>query len=290
MSLHSYKYIICLLLITIFNGCEKNANNVDLPPFEQKLALASFISPSDSVSYVLVRSNRRIYGELGTEEQTGIISGTISDGSREVQLDTVKYGLQVSRENMQIGYGKTYTLNVRSDKGLSASATCIVPAKREFNATADTFSIPEPHAPPGFSNRRIDVKLSIEDIPGEENYYRIAGKGIRYNKNGINGEPFYHSDVMRFEKKFFSDAGNDGKEIIIKTDYGLNYFFESDSAFLEVYLYNTEKSYYLYHKSLEDYQGDTNPFREVSPAYSNVKGGLGIFTSYTVDTLLFRLK
>jgi hypothetical protein len=273
-------------LITIFNGCEKDVNNVALPPFEQKLVLASFISPLDSASFVLVRSNRKIYGELGAEEQAGIISGTISDGSREVELDTVKYGLQVSRDKMQIEYGKTYTLNVTSDKGLSAFATCTVPGRREFNAAADTFSTPDPYGPTGSHQRRIDVRLSIMDIPGEENYYRIAGKGIGYALNPRDGKQYTASDIMRFEKDFFSD----GKGITIQTDYGLNYFFGYDSAFLEVYLYNTEKSYYLYHKSLENYSGDGNPFREASPVYSNVTGGLGIFASYTVDTLVFRLK
>jgi hypothetical protein len=290
MRLHPLQYFTWFLLLTLIGGCEKDVKNVDLPPFEQKLVLASFISPSDSVSYVFVSSNRRIYGELGAKEQTGIISGTISDGSHEIELDTARYGLQVSRDKLKIEYGKPYTLNVISDKGLSATATCVVPGRREFNVTADTFSTPDPYIPTGYLQRRIDVRLSIMDIPGEENYYRIAGKGIGYITNQREGKQHTVTDIMRFEKEFFSDAGNDGKQIVIQTDYGLNYFYGHDSAFLEVYLFNTEKSYYLYHKSLENYSGDENPFRESSPVFSNVTGGLGIFASYTVDTLVFRLK
>jgi hypothetical protein len=290
MRLHSIKYFTWFLLITLNIGCEKDVENADLPPFEQKLVLASFISPSDSLNFILVRSNRRIYGELGLEETTGNLSGTISDGLNETELDTAKYGLQVRKDKMPIQYGKTYTIKVTSDKGLSASATCIVPGKREFNIACDTFSVPSPYFPQGYYQRKIDVRLSIQDITGEENYYKIAGKGIGYHLNPISGKQSVSAFNISFEKEFFTDTGIDGKNIIIQSHSGINYFFEQDSAFLQVYLFNLEKSYFLYHKSLENYSGDENPFRESSPVFSNVTGGLGIFTSYTVDTLVFRLK
>jgi hypothetical protein len=33
-----------------------------------------------------------------------------------------------------------------------------------------------------------------------------------------------------------------------------------------------------------------NPFSKATPVYSNVNGGFGIFTSYTIDSLAVRLK
>jgi hypothetical protein len=63
-----------------------------------------------------------------------------------------------------------------------------------------------------------------------------------------------------------------------------------DSAFIKIYLLNTEKSYYLYQKSLEDYKSGEDPFTEVTPVYSNIDGGLGIFTSFTIDSLIYRLR
>jgi hypothetical protein len=63
-----------------------------------------------------------------------------------------------------------------------------------------------------------------------------------------------------------------------------------DSVFISVYLMNTEESYYLYHTSLNEFDRSDNPFSEAKPVYSNIKGGLGIFTSYTMDSLRFRLK
>jgi hypothetical protein len=65
---------------------------------------------------------------------------------------------------------------------------------------------------------------------------------------------------------------------------------KADSAFLKVYLLNTDKSYYDYHRSLGNYDSGDDPFTEPSPVFSNVNGGLGIFAAYTVDSLIFRLK
>jgi hypothetical protein len=282
------RYFIFFLAI-VTGSCEKDVKDVVLPPFEQKLIIASFISPSDSVSYVFVSSNRKIYGELGVDEQTGNLSGTISDGTTEVALDTALYGLQVSRDKMPIRFGRTYSLKITSDKGLSASASCLVPGERDFNVSIDTFSIPLHYFPTGYPQRRIDVKVSIQDIPGEENFYRVAVKGYGYKLNPNSGKQNFFSHDLSLEKEFFADSGIDGKNIIVKSESGINYYYQQDSAFIKVYIYNTEKSYYLYHKSLDNYR-DENPFAEVSPVYSNVTGGLGIFSSYTIDSIIYRIK
>jgi len=282
-------YIVVLSASLFFAGCEEDVREVKLPPFEQKLVINSFISPSDSVSMFFVSSNRRIYGETGVKEETGKITGTISDGTLEVALDSVRSGLKVSRGKMQIEYGKSYTLKVVSNKGLKATASCVVPQKREFLAKVDTFSVAPPVIPDIYFPRSVKFIFSFRDIAGEKNYYRIGGKSTIYYVSETTGEHKVHSANISFEKEYITDAGNDGKDLTNKTVSGI-YYSAYDSAFLEVYLFNLEKSYYLYHRSLKNYNSDENPFSENSPVYSNISGGLGIFTSYTVDTLVFRLK
>jgi len=49
-------------------------------------------------------------------------------------------------------------------------------------------------------------------------------------------------------------------------------------------------SFQTYHHSLDKYSSGGNPFTEISPAWSNIEGGLGIFASYVVDSLVFKLK
>ena len=59
------------MLLMVMNSCERDVKNVGLPEFEQKLVLAAFISPSDTISKITVSSNQRIYGELGTRVTAG---------------------------------------------------------------------------------------------------------------------------------------------------------------------------------------------------------------------------
>ena len=114
-----------------------------LPEFIHKLSITSFLSPSDTISYVFVSSNQRIYGELNSNESTGNLTAFISDGSREIALDTSNNGFIIRHDQMDIKYGTTYKLRVISDIGLSAEAISTVPVKRNFFLKADTSSILE---------------------------------------------------------------------------------------------------------------------------------------------------
>ena len=55
---------ILFLIISLFvliTSCEREVNNVSLPDFVQKLVINSFISPNDTVSFVSIASNERIF-------------------------------------------------------------------------------------------------------------------------------------------------------------------------------------------------------------------------------------
>jgi hypothetical protein len=287
-------YILLIVLISTV-ACEREATNVILPEYKQKLAITSFISPSDAISYFFVTSNQRIYGNLGSEETPGNLTAFISDGSTEVALDTTKTGFKISREKMGIKHGKTYKLRVISDKGLSAEASSTVPVKRNFSLKADTLSVLEqfPDIP---DDRVFYVTASFTDYPGEDNYYKLFEVTTIYSTNPETGVAWkYNSSSSLFNKMFFTDKGMDGKEISQRTEgtYEDSYSSQDsdpDSIFMKIYLLNTEKSYYQFHQSLLNYSAGEIPFSEVSPLYSNITGGLGIFSSYTVDSVIVRLK
>lgn len=285
----SIKYILAFILICSASACEKEVRNVKLPPFEQKLVIASFISPSDSISYVTVSSNRRLYGELNDFESPGSLSGTISDGTTTLNLDPALTGLQFRNSKIKTEAGKTYKLKVMNDKGLSAEGECFVPQQRNFMIKADTFSLL--HAVPGYNSwREFNIDISFHDFPGEVNYFRLTGTFTGFKAPEEPGKTEISERKLYFSKELFTDKEAGGSSVI-KSSTGLGQSFSYyDSAFLKIYLRNTEKSYYLYHKSLENYNSGDDPFSEVTPVYSNISGGLGVFTSFTVDSLILRLK
>lgn len=274
-----------MVLITSVS-CEKDVKNVKLPEFIQKLVINSFVSPSDTVSYISISSNRRIYGELNQNEATGNLTAFLSDNIREFRLDAFGSGFKIGHEDFILKEGKSYKLRVISDKGLSAEAECTVPFNRNFKLKVDTLTQTETH-PGGYVQKSLMVNISFSDFPGEVNFFRVSCEQevYRFSTHLIH----YKTRFTGFENEFFTDKGRSGDNSLI-TSIALHDTYYNDSSFFKVYLLNTDKAYYDYHMSVKNYSGGDDPFTEVSPIYSNVKGGLGIFAAYTIDSLIFRLK
>jgi hypothetical protein len=289
MRLSSIKYYISLIIMLFSVACETDVDLVKAPEFIQKLVITAFVSPSDKISYFRVTSNKKLYGELNTEEPLGLLSGSISDGTKEVILDTCSYGLKLDHSKMKFQYGQTYKLKVSNEKGLKAEAECTIPAKKNFVMQVDTFSIlteESQHSPWPGVRRSLIITVKLSDLAGEDNFYRIFGTFRGYAPRN------FMSGIIGFDKEFITDKGMDGKSIVVNSDQYAGYMLSAatDSAYLNIYLYNTEKSYFSYHKSLSDYVDGENPFTEASPVFSNITGGFGVFTSYTIDSLIVKLK
>jgi hypothetical protein len=283
MALRKSKYWIFILILIAVVSCEEEVKDGVLPEFKQKLVVSSFISPSDTVSYITVSSNRRIYGELGLGETLGNLSGFVSDNTKEIPLIRTTSGFKFRNEDMQITEGKTYHIKIISDKGLTAESSCTVPISRRIELKVDTFTIIQTD-PLGYLGNRFMAKVSITDYPGEEDFYRLyCEQDIYYRTDNLSWIIPYHG----FENEFISDYGKDGKTIeLVSLDL---YNSPEDSVIFKCYILNTSRGYYNYHTSINNYSGGDDPFTEVSPVYSNITGGLGIFAAYTIDSLIYRL-
>jgi hypothetical protein len=292
MKYRSFKYTMLLVFILTGYGCEKYVSYVDPPAFEQKIVITSFISPSDTVSNFYVTSNQPLYFFYEQMEEPGDVTGSISDGTTEIQLDTTSSGLCFRSDQMPVISGKTYTLKVSSSKGLYAEATTTIPKQHEMVINVDTNIVIQ--EVPGYEpDIQLRIITEFTDIPDEKNYYSIAGRFTLF-KTIDGSETVIQEGVVWFEETYITDmdADSDNKiklETWISDSY--KYILQNyDSAFLCIYLMNTEEAYYLYHTSIYENDNSDNPFSEVKPVYSNINGGLGVFTSYTIDSLVYRIK
>jgi len=279
--------IIALLLILAFVSCEKDANNVKVPQFGHKLVVTSFISPHDSVSFVTIDSNERLYGDLSDTEPLGSVIVTISDGMKKIDLKKGNIQYYFRRKDMAIRAGGTYNLEVKSNNGLRADAKCPIPFQRNLNITADTVYIHHSNPEAG-SWSELKIKVFFDDPAGEKNYYCIEGRMLDYNRF-YGGYP-YITDLHNEDEIWFSDEEYDGKRIFANSFSSQYNPSTSDSVKAVIYILNTNKDYFTYHKSLTNYSGGENPFSEVSPVFTNINGGLGIFAGFTVDSMVLRLK
>ena len=278
--------ILTFALPFFITGCESNVTDVRLPEYRPKLVIAAFLSPTDTLNSIQIGSTMRIYGDQYDFESPGKYSGTISDGIREVNLDTSKFGLKIDPQKMRIEYGMTYHMRIITDKDYIAESSCTIPLKRTFSIQADTASVPDPQYS---EHGRLEVRTLFTDPAGEENHYRLQVLLKTYSKNSYPGTGWIVRN-LRVKDHLFSDKNLDGKDLVRYTESAINYMMNSDSVRIIVRLYNTEKSYYLYHKSIDNYKGGDNPFSEATPIFSNITGGLGIFTSYTVDSAVVKIK
>jgi hypothetical protein len=273
------KYYLIPLVLLIACSCESDVDMVILPEFKQKPVITAFISPSDAVLKVAVSSNKKIYGELNSEFKFSNLKCFLADDSSEKELDTCAGGFCMLSSNMPIIAGRKYRLRMTADNDISAEAECTIPANRHFSLRVDTFT-KLINTGYGILSKQY-LRIIFNDNPDESNYYRLFGSYESYGWNPNTGSLYHYERGFEIEKEFFSDQGWNGMEY--QTD--INYSAWADSVVFRIYLLNTEQAYYLYHRSIIDYNWMGDPFSEPTPIYSNVKGGLGIFTSYTVDSL-----
>lgn len=284
------KYRNLLLLSTFIacTGCEKYIQYVNAPEFEQKLVIASFISPEDTISDIFVSSNQPLYSYVDEEFSAGDLSGLISDGENETALEQRGRGLFFRQNQMKIIPGKQYTLKVYSSKGMYAEGSATVPEEKDLMIKIDTLTVLHDDVP-GYTYTEFRISTSFSDDPAEKNFYSITGRFIGYKTNS-NLKVDRYSERMWYEESYLKDTKANAENRIKLDSWISRSYHYYDSAFISVYVMNTEESYYLYHKSLDDSGYGDNMFTEAKPLYSNIKGGLGIFTSYTLDSLRLRLK
>jgi Domain of unknown function (DUF4249) len=294
--------LVVIIIFSLIASCEKDVNNIKHPEFNLKLVISGFLSPDEKNHYISVYTNQAIYYDTTIDWNPGLIKGTLSDGSKEIQLRPIfwKYNLTgvpdslvrsfvFTSSELSMEEGKTYTLKVESDKGLFAEASCTVPYKKNLFPELDTVRITNTNPYDNSKYTYLQSDFYFTDIMGEDNYYAFLSELTSYNSHNFPVSPD-NRNLADPKYSCFNDKGIDGKRSKILSSQlstNLSYY---DSAFLKIYLLNTDKPYYDYHKSIEKYQSGEIPFTEASPIYSNVKGGLGIFAAYTYDSIVVRLK
>jgi hypothetical protein len=280
------KLTASIFYIIIFTSCEKEVDNRSYPKYNQKVVISGFLSPENKVNKIIISENLSLYGNMFLPQSMGKMTATISDGTNELTFDSTQYMQGLKSSDFPIIAGKTYTFEVKTDKGISAEASCTVPLKGNFNLEIDT-TMSYIYNPDYGKSTYINSIIYFNDTQGIDNYYMFYCQQVNYISKW-SAQP-YIFDISGSEKSYFTDKGKDGvRSGIALQVVGIG--TDTDSSFLKVYLLNTDKAFYEYKKSLDNYKSGEDPFTEPSPVFSNITGGLGIFASFTSDSLVFRLK
>lgn len=254
------KWFVVSLACLLFLSCDKVVD-VDLPEYERELVLEMYLEKGQPLRCLLIESLP--YTDTAINKPVNDAVVIFSDGMKN---DTLKF--LVNQDHLTGRFynyynpktisgepGKTYTVTiVAKDKKLVAQANFgqkVPPVDslmvKESDVERDSFS----------------VGLVFKDPADEVNYYRVLiGKNVS----------FFGSDPTDLRT---SDIPFNGKSF--------SYFSEPDFArndTVSVRLYSLHKEHYDYLETMGNARrSNFNPFSQPGRIKSNIKGGLGIFTS-----------
>jgi hypothetical protein len=256
--------LLFLISALVLASCNNILQDVDVPPSEPQLVIQSHINPADSLVTVSVSFSKPIFNKPASPYPDFITNADIEVrcGQNTIPLvfnadNNIYEGLAAP---LQLAAEKSVKVSVRAPGYYNADGNTIIP--KRVNKSLQVISITD-FTENGYLLKRAKVKF--RDWAGEDNYYRI------FAIEEENGQ-FRQYAWISIGKEYISDAGKDGEEIITTFDF-------NDGARLKVFLFTTDKSYYMYHNAVANYTDD-NPFADPSMIPTNINNGLGMITSY----------
>ncbi|KAA0989717.1 DUF4249 domain-containing protein [Dyadobacter aurulentus] len=311
-------FLICIGCIGL-TACESLVTDIpeaDLPKTESRLVVQSFIAPENPKTYVVVSQSAPLFGQ--NSPVATLIAGAlvrISDGSREaiVPYDSVNMLYSIDKGRFPIEAGKKYSITV-SDGKRTVNSSCTVPVKL---AVPKSYEIDTSYSSGFDTDTMLTLKMQWDDIAGETNFYRVrAFVDLEYSvPDGTTVEDFKERRIRnRFSvnweetigrDNFQSDASLDGTTFtsplgklrlpgVTGYDFGNGNVFtvypKAKIILVTMEVFNTDETYYKYHKSLDNARNSDNPFVEPSLVFTNINGGLGCFAAYHIGQLIYRPK
>ncbi len=178
----------------------------------------------------------------------------------------------------------------------------------------------------GYSyNKRMNIKVNINDDPNLKNFYRVSVRIKQYFDDGSEGERDYYlqSDDLVFGSTDESGLFGEGYSRSMYNEFsdelfnGKNYAFKMSVNFNSVVYNNTDnnkpknpneqelpklvrnemilqlhsisESYFKYLKTLNSNSNVLEFFAEPVQIYNNIKGGIGILGSYKIDNYVMQI-
>ena len=309
--------ILLFVLLAMLSACDTLVTEIspdNLPGATSKLVVQSFISPQAARINVVVTESIPLFGESGSGNsviKNAVVK--ISGGGKEaiIPFDSASQLYSIEKTRFAIVASETYKLSV-SDGQRLVTASCTVPANQ---AAIKSYVIDT-----AYINRRsgidtaLTVRMTWQDIAGERNYYRVRAnmdvefsvlegdtpdhfveKRVRtrfsFRWDDDNGRSDFQNDINLDGTSFTSPLGRGflPSTLMYVSSDGTKYYAKQKPKLiaLVIEVNNTEKSYYDYHKTI-DQNNDDNPFAEPVLVYNNVEGGLGCFAAYNNRQVIYR--
>lgn len=278
---------------------------------ESKLVVHAYLSPHDTLVKVYVTQSTPVFSDEAIAREDMVVADAVvvlAGADREVVLryDSTHLAYLINADEFGgIRAGATYRLQVRDSKR-SVEAETTVPSAPPAIAS---YQLDTAYSSFGDFYGRKDTSLTVQftwkDPPGTGNYYRVAGKALiltDYRETDAAGKPVIRRgratvplqwDDSFGGSEFQTDANLNGQVMqsplarislrrpAFVTESGTEPGRRPEVKNITLDLLHTDAHYYRYHQSARDHDiAADNPFAEPVLLYSNVRGGLGVFSSF----------
>ncbi|MBN1339799.1 MAG: DUF4249 domain-containing protein [Bacteroidales bacterium] len=271
-------------LALFFQACESVVDDVDLSGIQPKLVVFSYLSPQTDTLVVRVSLSRTLnepaqYYEPKWIEDASVTFHGPAQTPVALVFDPVHYHYYASLEGIDIIAGREYGLRVSTPGGYSAEASCRIPLPNNTIRLTKLDSVIEEEY------KEYRLRIEFDDPSGEPDYYRILAFATVVQS--FPGEPEYESEQpvsFRDGENLIDATESDGKTFVLEGEVYAGWYDPSFTQRLKgirLMLLSTDETYYLFHRSLENYQGD-DPFWEPVIIYSNIPDGLGVFAAFNI--------
>lgn len=251
------KNIISILLLSILlSSCVEEIDEKYYPESSKKPVATTFIQALDDTLEMYLEYSKPLFEEYDYQT-TAIENASVKikgQNSYSLQYDSSinKYIAAIGQNELHSGVNLELEINHDDFETLTAYTT--IPGKSNHEIehistiSGDQYSVNHTFSYKNNRNEKCYIKINASDY-STYGYYRNLGD--------------YFFEVDKNETVYFK----------------VNSYLEGKGSTMYFNIYNCDKNYYLYQESVTNYTGDfflTAP----SQIYSNIKNGLGVFSSY----------
>jgi hypothetical protein len=270
----------------LFAGCETDLD-IGNQPHQSRLVVNGLVNNSETIEIMV--SKTLPVGKVSAIEFPENASVKVKDGLGNVWQCSYDLGKQkyISAHIPQAG--QQYEVEVKLNGFGDAVAMLKMPDKFSNNPTIwkDSTDVDADNYPTG------TLTIFIDDKAGESNYYRIS----LYYYDVFSAEwktllpTSLDADVDRNAIKaddgsiVLSDQGFDGQNRALKFITPFGYSFQTPKFLVKKE--SLSKDYFMFFRSLKDYQNPSGIFTEATPVFTNIRNGVGIWAGSTLvrDTI-----
>lgn len=237
--------------------------DIDIPIANQELMLEAYLTPGRNFELMLMESNT-------LSEDLSLLLNWRADINISFGRDTVHLLniLNFEKKSKRVfNYGSP--ILVSSDDGGYYQLIVLTESGKQISARTEIVE------PISINDFKIDdysctVKF-LNDSNSKKRYYSLIIEG--------------YIDYKFISKRGYLDASGIDDTLISFVEKGNFYKWES----LKIKLFHITRENYLFQSSVNQALGaNEDPFSVPSNIESNIQGGIGIFTYYTVDSLIIR--